>query len=321
VRAEQLHIAITRTRVRSAKPRRRTLTGILPGMDEGGGPNCEPARAGSWGEAGTPAGHLTARTRQLTSSASVRKGFLVYYAPKHAAPRKPRPLRNRMARVAVAGSATLVTGVSLSAPAEAAGSVWDAVAACESGGNWAINTGNGYYGGLQFSSSTWNAYGGTHYAARANLTSRADQIATAQRVLSAQGPGAWPTCGQRAGLTRANGGAATTAAAPMMTVSRSTTRTAIALPGKRAAGKLAPDGVMDPATTRAVQRWVGTTPDGAFGPLTKRALQRKVGATPDGVIGPLTVRALQARIGARQDGARYLNAATVSALRTYLTSH
>jgi murein L,D-transpeptidase YcbB/YkuD len=107
----------------------------------------------------------------------------------------------------------------------------------------------------------------------------------------------------------------------MVTVSRSTTRTAIALPGKPASGKLAPVGVMDPATTRTVQRWVGTTSDGAFGPLTKRALQRKVGATPDGVIGPLTVRALQARIGAREDGARYLNAATVSALNTYLRSH
>ena len=93
----------------------------------------------------------------------------MYYAPKHAAPRKPRPLRNRMTRVAVAGSATLVTGVSLSAPAEAAGSVWDSVAACESGGNWSIDTGNGYYGGLQFSSSTWNAYGGTRFAALARL--------------------------------------------------------------------------------------------------------------------------------------------------------
>src|SRR5450759_680382 len=91
VRAEQLHIAITRTRVRSAKPRRRTLTGILPGMDEGGGPNCEPARAGSWGEAGTPAGHLTARTRQLTSPAHVRRGtcFVLRTQARCPAPASP----------------------------------------------------------------------------------------------------------------------------------------------------------------------------------------------------------------------------------------
>jgi len=62
--------------VRSAKPRRRTLTGKFLGMDEGGEPNCEPAEPGSWGEAGTPAGHLTARTRQLTSPAHVRRGLL-----------------------------------------------------------------------------------------------------------------------------------------------------------------------------------------------------------------------------------------------------
>ena len=252
----------------------------------------------------------------------------MYYASKHAIARKGRPLRNRIAGVAIAGSATFLAGVGLSAPAQAAGSVWDAVAACESGGNWAINTGNGYYGGLQFSGSTWNGFGGTRYASRAHLASKSEQIATAQRVLAAQGPGAWPTCSRRAGLTRANGGAATAAPAtaarapaPAMTVSRSTTRTAIAVPVKRAVGKLAVDGAMGPMTTRAIQRWVGTTPDGAFGPLSTKALQRKVGATPDGAIGPQTIRALQARIGARQDGARYLNSATVSALQIYLNSH
>ena len=245
----------------------------------------------------------------------------MYYAPKHAAARKPRPLRNRIFGVAVAGSATFVTGVGLSASAQGAGSVWDTVAACESGGNWAINTGNGFSGGLQFSSSTWNAYGGTGYASRADLASKAAQIATAQRVLAAQGPGAWPTCGQRAGLTRANGGAATTAPALAITVSRSTMRTPLAVPGIPATGKLVVDGVMGPATTRAIQRWVGTTPDGVFGPISATALQRKVGATPDGAVGPKTMSALQIRIGVRQDGALRLNSATVSALQTYLNSH
>ena len=73
---------------------------------------------------------------------------------------------------------------------------WDNVARCESGGNWHINTGNGYYGGLQFSQSTWAAYGGTAYAPRADLASKSEQIAVAERVLAGQGPGAWPICGR-----------------------------------------------------------------------------------------------------------------------------
>jgi len=80
------------------------------------------------------------------------------------------------------------------------GSVWDTIAACESGGNWAINTGNGYYGGLQFSQSTWEAYGGLAYAARADLASPGEQIAVAERTLAGQGWGAWPTCSAWAGL-------------------------------------------------------------------------------------------------------------------------
>ncbi|MCP1387671.1 transglycosylase family protein [Corynebacterium sp. TA-R-1] len=87
-----------------------------------------------------------------------------------------------------------------SAPAVAGGSVWDALAACESGGNWAINTGNGYYGGLQFSASTWAAYGGTQYAPTANLATREQQIAIAQRTQASQGWGAWPACTAALGI-------------------------------------------------------------------------------------------------------------------------
>jgi cell wall-associated NlpC family hydrolase len=81
-------------------------------------------------------------------------------------------------------------------------STWDKVAACESSGNWHINTGNGYYGGLQFTRSTWIAYGGGKYAPRADLATKAEQILIAEKVLSGQGPGAWPVCSVRAGLTR-----------------------------------------------------------------------------------------------------------------------
>ncbi|CAL9351897.1 hypothetical protein SUDANB6_00484 [Streptomyces sp. enrichment culture] len=79
---------------------------------------------------------------------------------------------------------------------------WDEVAACESTNDWDINTGNGYYGGLQFTQSTWEAYGGTRYAPRADLATKDQQIAVAEKVLDGQGPGAWPVCSVRAGLTR-----------------------------------------------------------------------------------------------------------------------
>ena len=72
---------------------------------------------------------------------------------------------------------------------------WDAVAACESGGNWSINTGNGYHGGLQFSPSTWSGHGGGEFAPTAYQATREQQITVAERVLANQGIGAWPTCG------------------------------------------------------------------------------------------------------------------------------
>ncbi|MEU0003188.1 transglycosylase family protein [Streptomyces sp. NPDC006314] len=112
--------------------------------------------------------------------------------------------------VALAG----VTGAAVAAPLMAAGnasaataSEWDAVAQCESGGNWSINTGNGYYGGLQFSASTWAAYGGTQYAAQANQATKAQQIAVAEKVLAAQGKGAWPVCGTGLSSAAYNGSA------------------------------------------------------------------------------------------------------------------
>lgn len=78
-------------------------------------------------------------------------------------------------------------------PADSSGVNWDAIAECESGGDWSINTGNGYYGGLQFSHSTWIAYGGGQYAENAHLTSRANQIAVASGMSLSH----WPHCGSR----------------------------------------------------------------------------------------------------------------------------
>jgi resuscitation-promoting factor RpfA len=115
--------------------------------------------------------------------------------------------------VALAG----VTGAAVAAPLMAAGnasaataSEWDAVAQCESGGNWSINTGNGFYGGLQFSASTWAAYGGTAYASTANQATKAQQIAVAEKVLGSQGKGAWPVCGTGLSSAAYNGSAPST---------------------------------------------------------------------------------------------------------------
>ena len=77
---------------------------------------------------------------------------------------------------------------------------WDRLAQCESGGNWNANTGNGYYGGLQFSHETWRSFGGGAYASTAHQASRSQQIAIAEKVLRAQGWKAWPSCSRKVGL-------------------------------------------------------------------------------------------------------------------------
>ncbi|MER6187900.1 transglycosylase family protein [Streptomyces sp. NPDC001652] len=119
----------------------------------------------------------------------------------------------RPSKATRAAALVSVTGVAIAAPLMAAGnasaataSEWDAVAQCESGGDWTINTGNGYYGGLQFSASTWAAYGGTAYAAQANQASKAQQIEIAEKVLAGQGKGAWPSCGVGLSSASYNGG-------------------------------------------------------------------------------------------------------------------
>ncbi|MFN2494869.1 MAG: transglycosylase family protein [Pseudonocardiaceae bacterium] len=87
-------------------------------------------------------------------------------------------------------------------PAQASSETnWDRLAKCESSGNWAANTGNGYSGGLQFTPSTWSAFGGGTHAPTAAQASREQQIAVAEKVLAGQGWGAWPTCSKRAGLS------------------------------------------------------------------------------------------------------------------------
>ncbi|MGW7354726.1 transglycosylase family protein [Streptomyces sp. NPDC054784] len=123
-----------------------------------------------------------------------------------------RHRRPRTQRIARATLALTAGGAGIALPLMGAGSAnaasvdtWDQVAQCESTGNWSINTGNGYYGGLQFSQSTWQSFGGTKYAATADQATKAQQIEIAEKVLAVQGPNAWPVCGPKAGLTQNSG--------------------------------------------------------------------------------------------------------------------
>ena len=111
--------------------------------------------------------------------------------------RKPTTSGFSVAKIAVTGAILGGGSVGLAAQAQAATDAeWDTVAACESSGNWAINTGNGYHGGLQFAPSTWSGYGGGEFAPVAYQATREEQIAVAEKVLAGQGKGAWPVCGR-----------------------------------------------------------------------------------------------------------------------------
>ncbi len=110
--------------------------------------------------------------------------------------RKPTTSNISVAKIAFTGAVLGGGSIALAGQAAAAtDGEWDQVARCESGGNWAINTGNGYHGGVQFSAGTWASHGGGEFAPSAELATREQQIAVAERVLATQGRGAWPVCG------------------------------------------------------------------------------------------------------------------------------
>ena len=110
---------------------------------------------------------------------------------------KPSTSSASVAKIAITGAVLGGGTVGLAAQAQAAPDhEWDVVARCESSGNWAINTGNGYHGGLQFAPGTWLSYGGGQFASTANHATREQQIAIAEKVLAGQGKGAWPVCGR-----------------------------------------------------------------------------------------------------------------------------
>ncbi|MFD8743554.1 transglycosylase family protein [Streptomyces sp. NPDC059616] len=114
--------------------------------------------------------------------------------------RRPRQAPAIVVAAGVTGSAIAIPLLGASGAHAADAQTWDRVAECESGGMWSADLGNGFYGGLQFSQETWKAYGGEAYAERADLASRAQQIAVAEKVLDDRGPKAWPSCAVISGL-------------------------------------------------------------------------------------------------------------------------
>jgi hypothetical protein len=119
------------------------------------------------------------------------------YRGRHRAPTNTSKIIARSTAGATAVALPLVGVTTAHAATE---TQWDHVAQCESGGNWHINTGNGYYGGLQISASTWRAYGGRHFASLPHRASKHQQIKVAKRIKRHQGWGAWPACSARIGV-------------------------------------------------------------------------------------------------------------------------
>jgi resuscitation-promoting factor RpfA len=113
-----------------------------------------------------------------------------------------RKSRNRTRTIGLA-AAPLAAAIpfAMTSPAQAATSnTWERLAGCEAGGNWHINTGNGYFGGLQFADGTWDGNGGDKYASRADLATKSEQMLIAEKVLDARGWSPWPACSSRLGL-------------------------------------------------------------------------------------------------------------------------
>lgn len=116
--------------------------------------------------------------------------------------RRPRQASTAVVVVAVTGAGIALPLFGAGAAQAADATTWDKVAACESGGLWSANAGNGFYGGLSITKDTWSQYGGTVYAERPDLASRSQQIAVAETLLAELGPDAWPGCSGPAGLVK-----------------------------------------------------------------------------------------------------------------------
>ena len=184
---------------------------------------------------------------------------------------KNTSIRRTAAALAIGGA--VATTVSMPAANAVDGATWDALAQCESGGNWSINTGNGFYGGLQFTQQSWNGVGMSGSPATA---SRAQQIEAGERLLAIQGWGAWPACSAKLGLYGKTGAAptytepTTTVAAQSQTQQTYTAPAAQAAPAAVEAPAAAPvaPAVEAPVAAPAVEAPVAAAPKAAAGTYT-----------------------------------------------------
>ncbi|GGQ03394.1 peptidoglycan-binding protein LysM [Streptomyces roseolilacinus] len=176
-----------------------------------------------------------------------------------------------------------MTGSAIALPLLGAGTAsaadattWDRVAECETGGMWSADLGNGYYGGLQLSQETWQAHGGTAYAPRADLASRSQQIAVAEKVFAAQGAAAWETCAPIAGLTDGGDSAPAEATPEVLPEPSASTGTDTEAPAKEPAAQdgtaTGAEGTADPGTTpEGTETTAPATPDASATPTAPSA--------------------------------------------------
>lgn len=151
--------------------------------------------------------HQTTYMRLFDANTQIQDPDLIFPSEQIRVPDPSEQLTDRPVPANAPADATASSAAPVAAPATAqttsysydasSASVWDRIAQCESGGNWAINTGNGYYGGLQFTLSSWQAVGGSGYP---NQASPEEQIARAQLLQAREGWGAWPVCSLKAGV-------------------------------------------------------------------------------------------------------------------------
>jgi len=218
--------------------------------------------------------------------------------------RKPTTTSFSVAKIAVTGAVISGGSAGMMAQAQAAtDSEWDVVASCESSGNWAINTGNGYQGGLQFSPSTWLGYGGGQFAPAAHMASREEQIAIAENVLAGQGRGAWPVCGRGlSGPTPRDVSVETSAEAPADTPNAPLDNPPAATPEPDAPPVAPPAAGPQPAVISIAQ----TVPAPA-GPAAPPVVPATMVTTP--VPAPADAPVVAAAAPAPADGAQHLPSA------------
>lgn len=200
---------------------------------------------------------------------------------------KNTSIRRTAAALAIGG----VAAATMSMPAANAvdGATWDALAQCESGGNWSINTGNGFYGGLQFTQQSWNGVGMSGSPATA---SRAQQIEAGERLLAIQGWGAWPACSAKLGLYGKTGAAPTYTEPTTTVAAQSQTQQTYTAPAAQAApvapaAQAAPAAVEAPAAAPAAP--VAPAAPAVEAPAAAPAVEAPVAAAPKAAAGTYTV--------------------------------